>query len=341
MKNPITRFRDWLGASRFWLLIGVFVTTGILSFALSLAAPSVEITALQNALALGSLVCIIAILFQRMDSAQRRMWGAILFPAFGLIVLGFVILQQYQVAFLGFAFGWMVVGLLLFGQRQTPNQYRGAIKAMRKGNYKDAVAAMDDLIKLENDVPNHYRFRAELLRLWGKLGRARRDYETMIDISDDDANKAVAYNGLAEVDLQANKLDSAINAAKQAYDLAPAEWVAAYNLGMIQDRLGQSEQALDSLKKSLGAKVPDARHRLLINLYMVRAYARLNQLDAAHDTLSKLKAERKGLLEWQNILADDQAAVLREVLADDVTLAEKLIEGDVSIEQLVSQKASA
>lgn len=340
MQNPITRFQNWLGTGRFWLLIGVFATTGILSLALPLIIPAPEVTAIQNALAVAAFVIVLVLLFQRMDSTQRRMWGAITVPAFGLIVLGFVILQQYQGAFLGFALGWVVVGLLLFGRAQAPTQYRDAIKAMRKGNFKEAVAAMDELIKLEEAVPNHYRFRAELLRLWGKLGRARRDYESMLNISDDDANRAVAYNGLAEVDLQANKLDTALDAANKAYDLAPDEWVAAYNLGMIQDRLQQSTQALDSLK-AIDAKVPDARHRLLIHLYIARAHARLNQLDDAKTSLNNMKAERKGLTEWKGILVDEQAAVLRTVLADDVALAEKLINGEATVDQLATQKASA
>ena len=341
MQNPITRFQNWLGTGRFWLLIGVFATTGILSLALPLIIPAPEVTAIQNALAVGAIIIALALLFQRMDSTQRRMWGAITVPAFGLIVLGFVILQQYQGAFLGFALGWIVVGLLLFGRSQAPTQYRDAIKAMRKGDFKEAVAAMDDLIKQEDDMPNHYRFRAELLRLWGKLGRARRDYEAMLNISDDDGNRAVAYNGLAEVDLQAGKLDTALDAAKKAYDLAPNEWVAAYNLGMIQDRLQQSTQALDSLNKGIKARVPDARHRLLIHLYIARAHARLNQFDEAKSALNDMKSERKGLTEWKGILADEQAAVLRTVLADDVALAEKLINGEVTVEQLTTQKASA
>ena len=45
------------------------------------------------------------------------------------------------------------------------------------------------------------------------------------------------HNGLAEVELQAGRFEAAQKAAHKAQELAPQEWVAAYNLGMIEDRL--------------------------------------------------------------------------------------------------------
>jgi tetratricopeptide (TPR) repeat protein len=193
---------------------------------------------------------------------------------------------------------------------------------------------MDDLIKSESTEPNHYRFRAEVLRLWGKLDRARRDYAEMLKLSKNDADRAVAYNGLAEVDLQAQRYPSALEAAQKAYELAPDEWVAAYNLGMIADRMGDNTLAIESLDKALAAKMPDSRHRLLVYLWQARAHARSQQMSAADEAVAKLKKESAGLKEWQKILPDEQAAVLREVLEADVNLAEKLLRGEISPAQL-------
>ncbi len=263
-----------------------------------------------------------------MDVEQRGRWAAILIPSFGLVILGVIFLPQYLLIFLGAAFGWAVIGLMLFGNSRTPMQYRQAIKAMRDNDYPTAVSAMDSLIKDEPHNPNHYRFRAELLRLWGKLGRARRDYQAMLDNASNDADKAVAYNGLAEVDLQAGNYETALQAAQKAYDFAPDEWVAAYNLGMIADRMANDTLALDSLKKAIDANIPDSRHRLLVYLWQARAYARQKESEQLQSAINKLKQEKKGLKEWQKILPEDQAKVLREVLSEDIALAEKLIDSD-------------
>jgi len=334
--NWIRNFRAWLGETRFWMLTGMLLVTGAASFVLQFIGSENAVIS-QNALVAAFLVGTIFIVGSRMDVEQRGRWSAILIPSFGLVFLGVVFLPDYLLLLMGAAFGWAVVGLMLFGNQRTPMQYREAIKAMRDNDYKKAVETMDSLIKEEADDANHYRFRAELLRLWGKLGRARRDYQTMVEKSDNDADLAVAYNGLAEVDLQAGKYQEALESANKAYELAPDEWVAAYNLGMIADRLADNDLALDSLQKALDAKMPDSRHRMLVYLWQARAYARQNDNDAAEAAIENLKSEKKGLQEWQKILPDEQAKVLREVLEADVNLAEKLINGDVDSSQLATQ----
>ena len=332
--NFITRFRTWLGDERFYFLIGVVITTGLASFVLAFIDASWTI-AVQNALALAAILASAWLIGGRMDRDQQLKWVAILAPAFGLVVLAVVIVQNYYAAFLGVAFGWIIVGLLLFGRAQAPMQYRDAVKAMRKQDYKTAVESMDALIKEEPDMPNHYHFRAQLLRLWGKLGRARRDYQKMAQVSADDGYKAVAYNGLAEVELQAGEHQAAYAAAQQAYAVAPDDWVTVYNLGVIEDRLQASDDALHHLQQALDNGVDDARHRLLIHLYRARAHARLGQLDDAQGAVDQLKRSASGLQEWQKIMADEQASVLRDVLADDITTAEKLIDGMLTARDLM------
>lgn len=336
MLQPIERFRSFLGEGRFWMLIGLLITTGIASFVLVFIGAEQAIAA-QTFLALGFFISTIALVGSRLSAEQRGKWVAILVPAFGLVMLGMLFFPQYQVAFLGGAVGWTIVGLFIFGRNQAPMQYRQAVKAMRQHDYKAAVAAMDDLIKDEPDVANHYRFRAELLRLWGKLGRARRNYEEMLKYSRTDAERTMAYNGLSEVELQSRHYEAALQAAQAAHDLAPDEWVTAYNLGMIHDRLGNHQAVIDSLHKALADRIPDSRHRLLVYLWLGRAQAHLGQLEAAEESLAKMRRETAGLKEWQKILPDAQAAVLREVLEADVHQAEKWLKGDDSAAQLVGE----
>src|SRR5690606_19561079 len=169
----------------------------------------------------------------------------------------------------------------------------------RKGEHEESVKAMDTVIKAEPENEHYYRFRAEVFRIWGKLNRSREDYQKMIEIAPE---SAVAYNGLAEVYLQSGKFLEAQTAGLRAYELAPEEWVAAYNLGMIEDRLRESDAAIGHLNKALELKVPDARHRLLIYFYLARAYAHSGQQEAAQAAVENVKRQKSGLEEWQNLL---------------------------------------
>jgi Tfp pilus assembly protein PilF len=331
--NIFDRFRVFLGLQRFRAFAILLVATGLLSFVLAFVNETWAVAA-QTVLALTFLFGAVVIIGGRMDAGQRLKWISILAPAFGLVLLGVLFFPEYRAFALGGAFGWVLIGLFLFGNNRAPQQYRTAVKALRKNNYAEAVEAMDGLIKSEPDEPNHYRFRAELLRMWGKTGRARRDYQTMIERSHTPAEEAVAYNGIAEVELQSGNLDEALSAAQKAYELAPNEWVAAYNLGMIEDRLHHSQNVLKNLDKALQASIPDSRHRLLVYLWMARAHARLGNIGAAEETVKLMKKEREGLREWQTIINDEQAAVLRDVLEEDIHLAADVISGETQVTKL-------
>jgi tetratricopeptide (TPR) repeat protein len=311
------RFRYFLGEERFRLLIALLAITGIASTVMAFIDAPYSL-AVQTILATSFMLAAVWIIAGRVDAETRNRWLAVIAPALGLVTLSLLFFPDQLGLFLGAAFGWTLVGLLVFGRNRAPMQYRLAIKAMRKGEYQEAVNAMNELIKAEPDEANHYRFRAELLRMWGKLGRARRDYEQMLALQPD---SPVAYNGLAEVDLQAKAYDRALESAQRAYELAPEEWVAAYNLGMIQDRLQASQDVVQHLEGALSKKVPDARHRLLMRLYLVRAYARLGDESNAKVQLDLMQKEQRGLQEWQTILESDQADTLRAVLAEPSALS--------------------
>lgn len=323
------RFRIFLGPERLQTLFLIFAVTGLGNLILN-AVDELWATAAQNVLVLVFVASAIVIIGGRMTPYDRGRWAGLLLPAIIAVLIGLLLVPDFLLLTMGLAFGWIVAGLFIFRAR-GPMEYQEAVKAFRKNQYADAVKAMDGLIKEEPDHPNHYRFRAEILRVWGKLDRARRDYEKMTRL---DPESAVAYNGLAEVNLQAGNYKSAQEAALKAYELAPNEWVAAYNLGMIEDRLHESEAAIDHLQHALSIKVPDARHRLLIWFYLARAYARIGDHEQAQNAIKQIKAHHGGLREWRTILDSPQAGTLRLVLEDDIEAVEKLASGELEVEGL-------
>jgi tetratricopeptide (TPR) repeat protein len=320
------RFTLFLGPARLRALFIVIASTGLLSLVLN-AVQDEWVTAAQSFLLIVMLVGAAIIIFGKMDAEDRGHWLAVIAPAVGAVILAMTVLPQYALALVGAGVGWIVAGLFFFRSR-APMEYQAAVKALRKREYADAVKSMDGLIKREPKVAEHYRFRAELLRVWGKLDRAKRDYAKMAEL---DPKSAVAFNGLAEVDLQAGNYESALDAGKRAAKLAPDEWVALYNLGMIEDRLSRSADAVEHLGKALALKVPDARHRLLIYFYLARAYARLGNTAAAQDAVIQVRKHKNGLEEWQKILESDQAETLRNVLGDDVEAAGELAAGRLDV----------
>lgn len=333
----VERFRLFLGPARvraFVLLLGI---TGLLSLALSAIAPQAEWTAsAQIALALVFFAGAAVIVGGRMTREERARWFSILGPAVGALALALTVLPDLALPLAGVAAGWVIAGLLLFRPR-APRAYLDAVKYLRRGSYAEAVECLDELIKDSPDNLDYYRLRAEVFRLWGKLDRARRDYQRMTELAPE---SAVAFNGLAEVHLQSGKFAEAHAAAQRAYELAPDEWVAAYNLGMIEDRLGDADAAIQHLTEALALKVPDARHRLLIHLYLARAYARLGDLSAAADEAALVAKQRSGLQEWQSLLGHEQAAALRAVLADDIALADRLAAGEITVAALAAGEST-
>lgn len=326
----LERFRSFLGEARFWSLIGSLAVTGLLSVILQFDGSTGSLQ-IQNALLIVFVVSAGLIVGSAMENEQRGFWASLLVPAFGLVVLGVAFFPQYQFIAFGAAFGWIAVGLFVFGRSRAPMQYREAVKAMRKNEFKKAIELMDDLIKHEPDVPYHYSFRARMLRLWNKPGRARRDYEQMIAKATTDQIRAEGYNELSELEFQQGNYDEAIVAARQAHELLPEEWVTSYNIGMIEDRRGNSQTVVDSLQRALSVRVPDSRHRLLVYLWLARANMRLSETDEAQDYIDALKRERKGLDEWQKILEDEQGSIIREVMGADIELAQKLMDGEAEL----------
>lgn len=327
----IQQFQLFLGPARSRALIVLLGVTGLISLILNTIVKQYDwVRPVQSLIVIVFLVGAGIIIGGRMNRDERTRWAAILLPAVGALLLGMLFLPDLLLPLIGAGSGWIVAGMFIFRSRGRV-EYQKAIRYLRKNQMTEAVKVMDDLINNEPTGPNHYRFRAELLRLSGKLGPARRDYKKMIELAPE---SAVAYNGLAEVCLQSGDYAAAKEAGLKAYELAPDEWVAAYNLGMVEDRLQQAADAVAHLNRALQQGVPDVRHRLLIHFYLVRAYKRLGDTAAAEQEIVNLRNDKNGLEEWQTILEAEQAATLREVIAADVQAAEALINGKLDVTEL-------
>lgn len=322
-----------IGRARLRALFLLVALTGLASLALSAldATGTPWITPLQTLLAFSVPVGAVVIYVTGLEPAARRRATIVLLPAALATLLTLFVEASLRLPLAGVALGWALAGWFLFRPRQ-PRQLQVAIRAMRRGRRREALAAMDELIGLEPDVAAHYRLRAEILRLDGELSRASRDYRRMTQLAPGDAG---AWNGLAEVLLQAGRHQEALEAARRAARLAPGDWVASYNQGMIEDRLGLAGAALAHAAEALAAGVPDARHRLLLRLYLARARMRLGDRAGAEEALQHLRREGKGLEEWQRLLKHEQAATLRQALEVDVQLADALMKDDAALEQLI------
>jgi len=319
----IKRVRIFLGPRRFRALLALLAATGLASLALNIVAQGSPITTgIQSLLLvifiLGSSVLVLG----RLPIEERLRWLAIIVPSALAIIIGSLALPHLTGLFVGAGLGWIVAGIFIFRDIRGPQNYRAAVKAMRKGDYHSAIASMSTEIGEKPNQAQHFRFRAELHRLAGDLDLARADYQRMAEL---DAQSAVAYNGLAEVELQARRYEDARRAARVAHELAPDEWVAAYNLGMIEERLRQDDAAQRHLSDALALDIPDSRHRLLVHLYLWRIYQRRGELKPASGALAALKREKAGLEEWQVIMSADEAQALRAVLSDDIEEARRLI----------------
>ena len=332
----LRRFQIFLGPRRYKAFVALLAATGFGSLALTLVADDAPGATSAQTLLLAAFVAGGSwLILGRLPREERFRWLAIILPAAIGVVIASLLLPHLTGLFVGAGLGWIVAGIFVFNSFGASQDYKRAVKAMRRGAYPDAIESISAQIRRQPERGEHYRFRAELYRLAGKLAAARRDYQKMIEL---DEENAVGWNGLAEVELQARRYAQAREAGKMALELAPEQWVAAYNLGLIDDRVGDSAAAIAHLGAALEKKIPDSRHRLLAHLYLARAAARMGDAAMADAALRDMKREKAGLEEWRMILQQKEAAALRDVLSGDIELAGALVKGEADLDGLAGVK---
>ena len=330
MLKAIRRIILWLGPTRSRIIFVLLALTGLGSLMLNVIGTQVTwVAPAQSGLLIVFMVGAATTVLTRYSADERRQVGLAVIPALVAVSLG-LMFPSLLVFFAPVGIGWLLIALISMRGR-VRREYQTAIKHMRKQEYNEAIKVMSDLIKEEPENPEHRRFRAELFRLSGKVRKARADYEKVIELTPD---SGVGYNGLAEVYLQDGEFEQALDYAKQALKLEPDHWVAPYNLGMIEDRLDLWPDAIEHLKQALAVGVPDSRHLLLIHLWMARSYYRQGNNSEAEAEVRQMKREQGGLQEWKTIFESEEAAVLRDVLLDDIQLAERLLDEAAPLEAL-------
>ena len=328
--RSLTLTRKWLGPQRTWAFFWLLAITGLISLMLNAVRPQPEwVRVAQSVLVVLFLFGTAFIVLSRFRPEERRQFLGVVAPTLLAVSIG-ILVPNVRWFFTLVGLGWMAVALFMLRGRAR-QEYQAAIKHMRNNEYPEAIKVISGVIDAEPENADHYRFRAELFRLSGKIKRARNDYQKVIELTPE---SGVGYNGMAEVYLQDDEFEEALGYAKKALDLEPDHWVAPYNLGMIEDRLGHSQHVIEHLNRALDAGVPDSRHRMLIHLWLARAQMRLGNRSEATAELDKLKREKTGLEEWATIFESEAAAVLRRVLEDDVKLATALAEGQAELDVL-------
>jgi len=313
----------WFAESRWRQLAALLGITGSLSVVLQRQYPDESWSlGAQTALVLLFLAGVFVIFSGVFSPNVRRRLAFALLPALGAVGVGLFIPGLLRL-FLGAAVGWVLVSQMLLRDTEK-REYKLAIKAMRKNDYASAIDHMTALIKREAQDPAHYGFRAQLHRLNNDTRRAEADYKKVLEL---DPDSALGANGLAEISLQQNKLVEARAWAERAYQKAPADWVALYNLGMISERQGDDPAALSALHTALDQKIPESRHRLLTLLWLARIYHRGGDTAQRDEMIEKLRQEKKGVKEWGVILESKEAASLRGMLQEDVRQAQALFAG--------------
>ena len=331
----IKKLRLFLGTNRLWALFFLLAFTGLANLLLNVVRDESPWAAdAQTILVIIWAVGSIGIFISALSPEDRGRWSGVITPAIGAVILAVLFAPNLVTLAVGGALGWVVAGLLIFRPR-GPKEYKEAIRLFRHNQYEEAVQKMTELIKQQPKDINAYYLRAQILRVWGKLDRAKRDYQKMTTLYDNNASdRWVAFNGLAEVELQKDNLDDARAAALKAYEIAPDQWVTTYSLGMIEDRAEQSQAVIEYLNQSLASKVPEAQYRFLIHFYLARAYARLGQWEQAEAEVKQVQKHAAGLNQWQIILQSDQAETLREVMEDDINDAERLYNEEITVRDL-------
>lgn len=257
---------------------------------------------------------------------NKRFW-LVIGPSLGLIALAVALLPEQASILSGAAFAWALAVTFIFRSRMHM-EYQAAIRLLRRGEYQQAITIMDLLINTEPDSLDHRQFRAQLYRLAGDLQRAAADYEWMLGHA---LGSIIGYIGLTEIEIQKGDYDQA-----RRYALAALEqdkgWMAEYELGLIEDRQSNAEAAIKHLEAAFASRIPHSRFRLLARLWLARNCHRLGRDADAQRQLDLMRKETKGLHEWRLIFENEQGAVLRDLLEEDVHLAQDLLEGKATLE---------
>jgi tetratricopeptide (TPR) repeat protein len=230
----------------------------------------------------------------------------------------------------GGAAGWLIAASLIVRKRQRV-EYQRAIRALRAGDYEQAIGLMSRLIQAEPDAAEHYSFRATIHRMRGHLHPAVVDYQRAIELEPESPN---AFAGLAETYLQMQRYEEATRHAEHAKELSPRDWSAHFLLGQAAHRQRDWAGAVQALTRAQQLRISQPTSRLLAHLWLALDTFRLGQEDAATQHLAALRKEEAGVKLWERIFAAEQGSALRGMLGNDVQLARELLAANDPLAEL-------
>ncbi len=309
----MTQWRKWL-----WLLVGA-VALGEIALYIGWHGASWLFPA-QLALIWLMLAGMVLWLDKHTPARKRRQVRLMLWPA--LVLQGLSVLWPAAAFFFGGgAAGWLIAASLIVRKQQRV-EYQRAIRALRAGDYEQAIALMSRLIQAEPDAAEHYNFRATIHRMRGHPQPAVADYQRAIELEPESPS---AFVGLAETYLQMQRYEDAARHAERARELSPRDWSTYFLLGQTAHRQGDWAGAVQALERAQQLRISQPTSRLLAHLWLALDTFRLGQEGVATQHLAALRKEEAGIRLWERIFAAEQGSALRGMLGNDVQLARKFL----------------
>jgi tetratricopeptide (TPR) repeat protein len=218
---------------------------------------------------------------------------------------------------------------LIAGQASSGRLYELLGDAYAQMNNPDkAVAAYQEAITLEPDVPSHWRRLARSLFDQNKFDEAAKAYQQLTTIDPADAD---SFLRLAEIEYQQKKYDLAAENIKQAKQRAPDNLEVVYNEALIAEAQGRYGDAIDVMSKAVSdlrrqSTTQATNPRVYGILYeeLGRLYRRQGNFADAEKTFKDLMAlgpaeQRRGQLELietyrENNQIDDAVATVQQAM---------------------------
>jgi tetratricopeptide (TPR) repeat protein len=123
-----------------------------------------------------------------------------------------------------------------------------ALQSAKEGNYVEAIALLNQLIRCYPDNAIDYNNRGLIYFQCGESQKAFIDYNTALQLN---PKLAPAYNNRANYYAACGELQSAIEDYDRALDLNPSHVRAWINRGITLRDLGQYEEAIDNFEIAL------------------------------------------------------------------------------------------
>lgn len=123
-----------------------------------------------------------------------------------------------------------------------------ALKSAQKGDYREAIALLSQLIQRDPENAVDYNNRGLIYFQSGETQKAFCDYNTALEIN---PNLASAYNNRANYYAACGELTAAIADYDQAIDLNPSHVRARINRGITLRDLGEYEEAVENFEEAL------------------------------------------------------------------------------------------